>query len=83
MALADVCGLNEKSFNNSLFGVNRSTYSDALFKDVEVGSNHFSMPYNYDVSVCFLVIFFVKKVHITLLQAKLGGWGDRQVNSLL
>lgn len=54
MALADVCGFRDNSFQTKIFGGNRGTDAAHLFQEVECLSQNFSMPYNFDVSVYFL-----------------------------
>ncbi|WAR12130.1 PSB5-like protein [Mya arenaria] len=48
MALAEVCGFNDQSIRPGLFSFNRNPNPNELIRDVQVGSNQFSMPYNYD-----------------------------------
>ncbi|XP_060563233.1 proteasome subunit beta type-5-like [Ruditapes philippinarum] len=48
MALADVCGFRDTSFQTKIFGGNRGTDASQLFQDVECLSQNFSMPYNFD-----------------------------------
>ncbi|XP_052234178.1 proteasome subunit beta type-5-like [Dreissena polymorpha] len=48
MALADVCGFRDHSFQSSLFAGRHIAGPNELFRDVEVASTQFSMPYNFD-----------------------------------
>ncbi|WAR12116.1 PSB5-like protein [Mya arenaria] len=48
MALAEVCGFNDQSIRPGLFSFNRNPNPNELIRDAQVGSNQFSMPYNYD-----------------------------------
>lgn len=60
MALADVCGLSSSSFKTGTFHQNNRSVDEALFRDVDIASQQFSMPYNFDVCDNFSFCSVVK-----------------------